>query len=119
MQILHKLVAFNVDIDDLKEIYILYIRSILEYNCPVWHFSLTDEDRQNLERVQKIACRLILQDDYVDYHQALNFLNLEDLDTRRTSLCLRFARKSSKHPKSADMFPKNHSHPYCLIDGIE
>ena len=114
MQILHKLIAFHVDIDDLKEIYILYIRSILEYNCPVWHFSLTDEDRQNLERVQKIACRLILQADYEDYKQALNILNLEDLDSRRTSLCLKFAKKSSKHSKLADMFPKNCPQPYSL-----
>ena len=82
MQILHKLVAFDVKIEDLKELYFLYIRSILEYNCPVWHYSLTEEENSSLERVQKVACRLILQSQYQDYPQALKILDIETLAKR-------------------------------------
>ena len=112
MQILHKLVSFKVKICDMKEIYILYIRSVLEFNCQVWHFSLTEEDRENIERVQKIACRLILQSEYQGYDQALKALNLDSLDTRRTSLCLSFAKKCTKNTKTSDMFPPKLSHKY-------
>ena len=112
MQILHKLVSFGVSRNDLKETYILYICSILELNCPVWHFSLTEEENASLERIQKIVCRLILKSDYQDYPQALRELNLESLDERRTLLSVRFAKKCCKHPTASSMFPLRSLHPY-------
>ena len=112
MQILHKLVSFNVKRQDLKELYFLYIRSTLEYNCQVWHYSLTEEERINIERVQKVACRLILQSEYLDYTHARKILQLETLENRRKMLCLKFAKKSSKHPKASDLFPLNSPHGY-------
>ena len=83
MQIIHKLNSFNVSREDLKEIYVLYIRSVLEHNCQVWHFSLTEEDKCSLERVQKVAFRLILGSDDKDYQHALVALNMDSLDDRR------------------------------------
>ena len=114
MQILHKLATFKINVQDMKEIYILYIRSILEFNCQVWHSSLTEEDRMYLERVQKVACRLILQSEYDCYEQALKTLQLESLDRRRSALCLRFAKKCSTNPKTSSMFPLNPSPRYAL-----
>ena len=54
---LHKLYSFNVDVDDeeMVKIYVLYIRSILEQSCQVWHFSITQEEKGDIERVQKVA----------------------------------------------------------------
>ena len=112
MQILHKLVSFNVKRQDLLELYFLYIRSILEYNCQVWHYSLTEEERLTIERVQKVACRLILQSEYQHYAHALKILQLDTLEKRRGVLCLKFAKRSSKHPRVSDMFPLNKSHGY-------
>ena len=109
MQILHKLNSFSVGQEDLKTIYILYIRSILEQNCQVWHFSLSEEDRSSLERVQKVAFKVILQSEYTDYENALEVLQLKTLDERRTDLCLKFAKKSLKQPVASEMFPMNNS----------
>ena len=67
MRMLHKLVTFNVPIEDLKTIYILYIRSHLEQSCQVWHSSLTLENLTDIERVQKNALKIILQDKYESY----------------------------------------------------
>ena len=114
MQILHKLTSFKVDKQDLKEIYILYIRSMLEFNCQVWHFSLTDEERTSLERVQRVACRIILQSDYEGYEEALATLQLDDLDSRRSSLCLSFAKKCLKNNKACSMFPTNRSNIHSV-----
>ena len=49
----------------MVKIYILYIRSILEQSCQVWHYSITEEEKSDLERVQKIAYRIILGDSYL------------------------------------------------------
>ena len=93
---------------ELKEVYILFIRSLLEQSAVVWHSSLTEENRNDLERIQKTACKIILGDKFIDYEQALILLDLDNLHDRRTLLCLNFARKSSKNHKTSDMFPRNH-----------
>ena len=61
MVLLRKLSQFGASRDDLKTIYISYVRSVLEQNAVVWHSSLTEENSQDLERVQKSACKLILK----------------------------------------------------------
>ena len=104
---LQKLKSFDVGEADLVKIYVLYIRSILELNCPVWHYSLTLDDETNIERVQKVACYLILHKEYENYEEALTSLNLDTLKSRREMLCLRFARKCVKHPRAKEMFPLN------------
>ena len=44
MVILHRLYSFNIEDSDLVTIYILYIRSILEQSCQVWHHAITEEE---------------------------------------------------------------------------
>ena len=105
LQLLKKLYEFNVPINDLVHIYTLYVRSILEFNCCVWHFSLTKGQEEELERVQKVACKIILKDQYLSYENALETLKLENLSQRRTKLCKRFALNSLRYEKSKDMFP--------------
>ena len=115
MRLLHKLVKFSVSVDDLVNIYILYIRSILEQSCQVWHSSLTLENFQDLEQVQKNALRIILQDDYQSYSNALSMTGLSTLFERQSNLCLRFAKSCVKNKQTNDMFPLNPvSHNYDI-----
>ena len=51
MQILHKISAFKPSIEDMKQIYISYVRSILEQSSNVWHSSLTNKNEEDLERI--------------------------------------------------------------------
>ena len=76
----------GVGTEDLKEIYIKQIRSILGFATPVWHPSLTGELRLQLERIQKSACRIILTNDYASYRLAVKTLNLDSLFSRRPKL---------------------------------
>ena len=87
--------------------HILFIRSILEYCAVVWHSSLTCEQSADIERVQKVATRTILQDFNVPYETALSELHLEKLDERRKQLCLNFAKQCTKSEKNMHMFPLN------------
>ena len=101
MTILHKLSQFDVSREDMVTIYILYVWSIIEQNCQVWHHSLSQEDQTDLERVQKVAFRIILGKEYDSYENSLILLNLQTLHQRRELLCLRlFAKKCIKHPKT-------------------
>ena len=52
-----------------KETFI-FLRSILEQSCIVWHSSLTKETEEYLERVQKSAIRIILGRNFGDYSKA-------------------------------------------------
>ena len=107
MQLLRKVASFGTSQGELKDIYILFIRSLLEQSATVWHSSLTEENANDLERVQKIAVKIILGDKFQNYEQGLVKLDIENLSERRTSLCLSFAQKCVKNPKTSHMFPKN------------
>ena len=107
MIMLQKLYEFNLPTDEMINIYLLYIRSIVEYCCVVWHSSITEEDCASIERVQKTALRIILREDYTDYSSALNLTGLERLKDRRTQLALSFAKKCLKNETCRNLFPLN------------
>ena len=107
MELLRRVASFGTPVEDLKIVYILFIRSILEQSATVWHSSLTEENSCNLERVQKSAVKVILQDQYNGYQNGLAKLGLENLNQRRENLCLEFAKKCTKHEKLQHMFPKH------------
>ena len=98
--------SFGASVADKKDIYILFVRSVLEQSCPVWHSGLTSENAADLERVQKSACKIILQDKYIDYKNALSILEIDNLVDRRQELCLKFAEKCLKNEKISDNFQK-------------
>ena len=80
--ILRKLVHFDVPKHDLVHIYTLFIRSILEQSSVVWSAAITKEESKALERVQKCSLKLIFQNQYESYENALYLANLKDLETR-------------------------------------
>ena len=73
----------------------------------VWHSSLTEKNKRDLERVQKSALKIILKDRYKNYKNALNVMNMDSLEVRRENLCLKFAKACVKNEKLSDMFPRN------------
>jgi hypothetical protein len=107
MLILKKLYQFDVPVEELINIYILYIRSVVEQSAVVWHSSITKGEQKDLERTQKVALRIILKDDYTCYTDALKQTGLDTLTARRTKLCLNFARKCKKSDQTSGMFPLN------------
>ena len=104
MCLLRAISSFSAPKSDLITIYIQYIRSHLEQSCVVWHSSLTQEDRDNIERVQKNALRIILKQSYKSYENALDVSELEKLDDRRTKLSLKFAKNYQKSVQTKDIF---------------
>ena len=97
MKLLRKVAGFGVPVEDLKNIYFLFVRSLLEQSATVWHSSLTQENEADLERVKKSAFRIMLQEINRSYENALKTLELETLKERSEHLCMNFGLKCFKN----------------------
>ena len=75
MIIIKKLLKLNVPMGELVQIYILYIRSIVEQYATVWHSSITVGEKNDLERTQKVALKII-----VKIHIQVSMMHLNGLD---------------------------------------
>ena len=106
--ILRRLLKLDLDIHKMFDVYIKEIRSILELAVPVWHSGLTQQQSSDIERIQKIAFKIILQQKYENYKQACSSLSAQTLQQRRVKLCSKFASKNSKSENS--MFMKVGTH---------
>ena len=97
LQLLNAVAGFTSSVPELKNIYVTFVRSVLEQSAVVWHSSLSYENIRDLERVQKAAVRLILGCKYTNYKKGLTIINLETLNKRREQVCLRFAEECLKN----------------------
>ena len=68
---------------------------------------VTTQIYTKIERVQKVALRIILQDKYQSYSQALAITGLPTLKSRRNKLSLNFAKSCVKNSITKDIFPEN------------
>ena len=109
MQLLNCVSTFTKNRADLKNIYLTFIRSVVEQSAVVWHSSLTKRNRKDLERIQKVAVRIIMGKSFTNYKEGLKELKLDTLEKRRTILSLRFAKKCLKNEKLKTLFPLNKS----------
>ena len=99
--------GFGAPTKDLKSVYITFIRSVCEQSSNVWHSGLSLQNTEDLERIQKIALKIIVKEKYKDYQNALNILDLEELKDRREKLSLHFAQKCLRNNKMKHLFPPN------------
>lgn len=106
MPILTKSAAFTTNRQDLKRIYLTYILSILDQSAVVWHSSLSQKNARDLERIQKVAVRIIMGKNFTNYKEGLSELKLKTLNARRKDICLNFAKKCQKNLKVKNMFSK-------------
>ena len=109
--ILKRLKKLGADQEDLLDVYAKQVRSICEFAAPVWHSSLTGEDRLSIKGIQKSALHIILGQDYNSYRSALRMTGLDSLFERRRKLCKNFAKKSLKHPKFSKWFKPDPGNP--------
>ena len=103
--LLRKACEYTNSTDDLRSIYLTHVRNALEQSCVIWHSNLTEENKTDLERIQKNACRIILGNQYVNYEESLKRLNLATLSERREKLALRFALNCTENEKTKKLFP--------------
>ena len=107
LYMLSRLKRFGVPAEDVVSVYTGYVRPVSEYGVPVWHGSITDCQSDQLERIQKRACRIILGSQYESYTDAVEELNLQTLSDRRIQLCYQFAQKCCDSDRYSKWFQGN------------
>ena len=93
---IRRLKKYKLNYTTLLDVYCKEIRSILEHAVPVWHSGLTRRQATQIERVQKTAFKIILENDYIDYETACTLLCVGPLEFRKIQLCLNFAKRDLK-----------------------
>ena len=88
---------FDIPIEELIQIYILYIRPVVEQYATVRHSSITKGKKNDLEITQKVALKIIFGNSYTTYSDVLEWAGFDTLAARRTKLCLNFAMKYTKN----------------------
>ena len=91
--------------EDLTSVFRMYVRPIFEYASPLWHSSLTKQQSDQLELIQKRACRIILGTVYGSYAEALEQLELCSLVKRREDLLRGFGQSIQKSERHRAMLP--------------
>ena len=114
MLLLKKVQSFGATREEMVHLWIVFCRSTLEQSAVVWASSLTQDNKDDLERTQKCFAKLILRKEYNEddqnaYEIALTKLNLQTLEQRRKKLCLRFAKNCIKNEILSDLFPENNN----------
>ena len=95
MELLRKVSEF-CDRQDRLHIYKTFVRSVIEKSCVVWHSSLTRQNTKNLERVQKVAVKIITELKF-SYKEKLKELKLPTREQRREDLTYNFAKKCASN----------------------
>ena len=73
----------GLDSFTLLDYYIKEVRVHLELAVPVWHSGLSQKLSSDIERVQRVAVNIILDNDMIPYDQACVGLGLKPLAIRR------------------------------------
>ena len=107
MQLLQKCKEIGSNYEEMTMLWIIYCRSILENSSVVWSSSLTNENKDDLERTQKSFCKMVLGKRYIDYENALLKLNLTTLEERQKMLNLKFAKNAVENNTLNDLFIEN------------
>ena len=91
--------------DDLLKVYKTIIRPVAEYCAPVFHPMITDQQDEQLERLQSTALRYV-------YGYGLSYADMREkaslptLRQRRIELTDKFARKCLQSERFSDWFPR-------------
>ena len=80
------------------------IRVLAEQAVVIWNSGLTKGQINDIERIQKIALKIILGHQYHSYEAACKIFNLKSLSERRLDLCTKFAIKLYKSDRCEQFF---------------
>ena len=109
VQMLSKLKYAGISQNELIEIYKLFIRSVCEYCSVVYHTSLTIEQKNKLESIQKTCLKIILGDTYNSYEEALSHFSINTLEKRRQDHMTKFSIKCVNDDFNFEIFPRNNA----------
>jgi hypothetical protein len=104
MWLLRRLKIVKLEPEIILDYYLKEIRPLAEHGVAIWNSGLTKGQINDLEKIQKVALKIILDENYTSYEVACTLFNIAPLNYRRTDLCANFAIKLFKSPRSNEFF---------------
>ena len=96
MWLLRRMKILKIDEKTILDYYLKEIRPLAEHAVVVWNSGLTKGQVYQLEKIQKVALYIILEDKKMSYSEACDTFQLKTLADRRTDLCTNFALKLAR-----------------------
>ena len=104
MWLLRRMKQLKLDSVLIFDYYVKEIRSIAEQGVVVWNSGLTNYLSNELEKIQKVAMKIILSEKYTSYEAACTYFNVATLSSRRTDICTNYAIKLYKSKRCYQFF---------------
>ena len=104
MWLLRRMKMINLEPQIILEYYLKEIRVLAEQGVPIWNSGLTVQQTRDLERIQKVALKIILAENYGTYENACKIFNLEKMSDRRLAISTNYAVKLFKSERSNQFF---------------
>ena len=116
---LRRLKRLGASTNVLLDLYEKQVRSIIEYASPVWGSMLSNDDSDELERVQKAALTIIFG--HCSHEEAIKKYKIKSLSERRVNVLKKFAIKTAKHPVFSSWYQKREAetktrHPKIYVE---
>ena len=104
MWLLRRMKLMKLEPELIFQYYCSEVRPLVEQGVAVCNAGLTKAQRNDIERIQKIALRIILGDKYISYDNACSIFGVENHSERRLRLCTNFAVKLYKSDRKTEFF---------------
>ena len=104
MWLLRRLKIVKLQPELILDFYIKEVRPLLEQGVPIWNSGLTRAQCRAIENVQKVALKIILQENYISYEVACTLMNIIPLEYRRLDLATNFAIRLYKSQRCKEYF---------------
>ena len=104
MWLLRRMKLLDIEPQIILEYFLKEIRVLAEQGVPIWNSGLTMQQTRDLERIQKVALKIILAEKYETYQKACKIFKLETMGDRRLALATNYAVKLFKSDRSSQFF---------------
>ena len=104
MWLLRRMKQLDLEPHIILDYFIKEIRVLAEQGVPIWNAGLTSSQIRDIERIQKVALKIILSEKYENYDNALKIFNLQTMADRRLTISTNFAVKLYKSDRSSQFY---------------
>ena len=104
MWLLRRMKILHLEPKIILDYYLKEIRVLAEQGVVIWNSGLTKGQINELEKIQKVALKIILGNKYQSYKEACKLFDIKLLSERRLDLCTNFAIKLFKSNRCEQFF---------------
>ena len=102
--LLRRMKSLKLEPELILDYYVKEVRSLVEHGVPIWNSGLNQSEVRDIEKIQKVALKIILGQNYNSYISACSHFGLQKLSVRRQEISTRFALNLYKSERCNEFF---------------